>query len=146
MIFKLHFFCICILGSLPGLRPAEAGEFTRRAFHAGKLDLTEVEGLGDLIHAETEAQRRQALRQMAGDLGRLYNDWSQHLKHVCNVSKDDNRVRCVIKYPCSNIQTVCLWFSILFFDAHYAWNFFKNKGLFFHGGRNFCTSLEPQYQ
>ncbi|XP_017334070.1 tRNA modification GTPase GTPBP3, mitochondrial isoform X1 [Ictalurus punctatus] len=69
------------LGSLPGLRPAEAGEFTRRAFHAGKLDLTEVEGLGDLIHAETEAQRRQALRQMAGDLGRLYNDWSQHLKH-----------------------------------------------------------------
>ncbi|MCJ8737847.1 hypothetical protein PDJAM_G00028810 [Pangasius djambal] len=69
------------LGSLRGLRPAEAGEFTRRAFHAGKLDLTEVEGLGDLIHAETEAQRRQALRQMAGDLGRLYNDWSQQLKH-----------------------------------------------------------------
>ncbi|XP_066504147.1 tRNA modification GTPase GTPBP3, mitochondrial [Hoplias malabaricus] len=68
------------LGSLPGLRPAEAGEFTRRAFHAGKLDLTEIEGLGDLIHAETEAQRRQALRQMTGDLGRLYNDWSQQLK------------------------------------------------------------------
>lgn len=68
------------------MRPAEAGEFTRRAFHAGKLDLTEVEGLGDLIHAETEAQRRQALRQMAGDLGRLYNDWSQQLKHVCIVS------------------------------------------------------------
>ncbi|KAG9266746.1 tRNA modification GTPase GTPBP3, mitochondrial [Astyanax mexicanus] len=68
------------LGSLPGLRPAEAGEFTQRAFHAGKLDLTEVEGLGDLIHAETEAQRRQALRQMAGDLGQLYNDWSQRLK------------------------------------------------------------------
>ncbi|KAJ8278645.1 hypothetical protein COCON_G00057110 [Conger conger] len=67
------------LGSLPGVRPAEAGEFTRRAFHAGKLDLTEVEGLGDLIHAETEAQRRQALRQMAGDLGRLYLDWSQRL-------------------------------------------------------------------
>ncbi|XP_030640717.1 5-taurinomethyluridine-[tRNA] synthase subunit GTPB3, mitochondrial [Chanos chanos] len=68
------------LGSLAGLRPAEAGEFTRRAFHAGKLDLTEVEGLGDLIHAETEAQRRQALRQMAGDLGRLYSNWSQQLK------------------------------------------------------------------
>ncbi|XP_069041979.1 tRNA modification GTPase GTPBP3, mitochondrial [Lepisosteus oculatus] len=67
------------LGSLPGLRPAEAGEFTRRAFHAGKLDLTEVEGLGDLIHAETEAQRRQALRQMAGELGRLYQTWSQEL-------------------------------------------------------------------
>uniref|UniRef100_A0A673LPB0 TrmE-type G domain-containing protein n=1 Tax=Sinocyclocheilus rhinocerous TaxID=307959 RepID=A0A673LPB0_9TELE len=68
------------LGSLPGLWPAEAGEFTRRAFYAGKLDLTEVEGLGDLIHAETEAQRRQALRQMAGDLGRIYQDWSVRLK------------------------------------------------------------------
>ena len=51
------------LGSLEGLRPAEPGEFTRRAFHAGKLDLTQVEGLGDLIHAETEHQRRQAIQQ-----------------------------------------------------------------------------------
>ncbi|CAN9500329.1 unnamed protein product [Ophioblennius macclurei] len=68
------------LGSVSGMRPAEAGEFTRRAFQAGKLDLTEVEGLGDLIHAETEAQRRQALRQMSGDLGRLYQDWSHRLK------------------------------------------------------------------
>ncbi|XP_074523529.1 5-taurinomethyluridine-[tRNA] synthase subunit GTPB3, mitochondrial [Halichoeres trimaculatus] len=68
------------LGSVPGMRPAEAGEFTRRAFQAGKLDLTEVEGLGDLIHAETEAQRRQALRQMSGELGRLYQDWSHRLK------------------------------------------------------------------
>lgn len=62
------------------MRPAEAGEFTRRAFQAGKLGLTEVEGLGDLIHAETEAQRRQALRQMSGDLGRLYQDWTHRLK------------------------------------------------------------------
>uniref|UniRef100_A0A8C5HRQ8 TrmE-type G domain-containing protein n=1 Tax=Gouania willdenowi TaxID=441366 RepID=A0A8C5HRQ8_GOUWI len=68
------------LGSVPGVRPAEAGEFTRRAFQAGKLDLTEVEGLGDLIHAETEAQRRQALRQMSGDLGRLYQAWSHRMK------------------------------------------------------------------
>ncbi|XP_070817095.1 tRNA modification GTPase GTPBP3, mitochondrial isoform X2 [Chaetodon trifascialis] len=68
------------LGSVPGMRPAEAGEFTRRAFQAGKLGLTEVEGLGDLIHAETEAQRRQAFRQMSGDLGRLYQDWSLKLK------------------------------------------------------------------
>uniref|UniRef100_A0A3B4WFV3 GTP binding protein 3, mitochondrial n=1 Tax=Seriola lalandi dorsalis TaxID=1841481 RepID=A0A3B4WFV3_SERLL len=67
-------------GSVPGMRPAEAGEFTRRAFQAGKLGLTEVEGLGDLIHAETEAQRRQALRQMSGELGRLYQDWSHKLK------------------------------------------------------------------
>ncbi|KAM9763194.1 5-taurinomethyluridine-[tRNA] synthase subunit GTPB3, mitochondrial isoform 1-T1 [Menidia menidia] len=68
------------LGSVPGMRPAEAGEFTRRAFQAGKLGLTEVEGLGDLIHAETEAQRRQALRQMSGELGHLYQDWSRRLK------------------------------------------------------------------
>ncbi|XP_060890117.1 tRNA modification GTPase GTPBP3, mitochondrial isoform X1 [Labrus mixtus] len=68
------------LGSVPGMRPAEAGEFTRRAFVAGKLGLTEVEGLGDLIHAETEAQRRQALRQMSGELGHLYQDWSHRLK------------------------------------------------------------------
>ncbi|XP_041791797.1 tRNA modification GTPase GTPBP3, mitochondrial isoform X2 [Chelmon rostratus] len=68
------------LGSVPGMRPAEAGEFTRRAFQAGKLGLTEVEGLGDLIHAETEAQRRQALRQMSGELGRLYQNWSHRLK------------------------------------------------------------------
>eukprot|EP00066_Takifugu_rubripes_P028391 XP_011617657.1 PREDICTED: tRNA modification GTPase GTPBP3, mitochondrial [Takifugu rubripes] len=68
------------LGSVPGMRPAEAGEFTRRAFQAGKMGLTEVEGLGDLIHAETEAQRRQALRQMSGELGRLYQNWSHQLK------------------------------------------------------------------
>ncbi|XP_057698134.1 tRNA modification GTPase GTPBP3, mitochondrial isoform X1 [Corythoichthys intestinalis] len=68
------------LGSVPGMRPAESGEFTRRAFQAGKLGLTEVEGLGDLIHAETEAQRRQALRQMSGELGRLYQNWSHKLK------------------------------------------------------------------
>ncbi|XP_075887326.1 5-taurinomethyluridine-[tRNA] synthase subunit GTPB3, mitochondrial isoform X2 [Nelusetta ayraudi] len=68
------------LGSVPGMRPAEAGEFTRRAFQAGKMGLTEVEGLGDLIHAETEAQRRQALRQMSGELGHLYQDWSHKLK------------------------------------------------------------------
>lgn len=52
------------LAKTPGCRHAEAGDFTRRAFFNNKLDLTEVEGLGDLIHAETEAQRKQALRQM----------------------------------------------------------------------------------
>ena len=62
-----------------GLRPAVAGEFTRRAFANGKLDLTEVEGLADLVAAETEAQRRQAMRQMSGALGRLYDDWRRTL-------------------------------------------------------------------
>lgn len=52
------------LEQVSGCRHAEPGDFTKRAFFNGKLDLTEVEGLGDLIHAETEAQRRQALRQM----------------------------------------------------------------------------------
>ena len=52
------------LEKIPGCHHAEPGDFTRRAFFNGKLDLTEVEGLGDLIHAETEAQRKQALRQM----------------------------------------------------------------------------------
>ncbi|XP_065555737.1 tRNA modification GTPase GTPBP3, mitochondrial isoform X4 [Lathamus discolor] len=84
-------------GSLPGLRPAEPGEFTRRAFRRGKLDLTAAEGLGDLIHAETEAQRRQALRQMEGELGRLYQCWSNtltqalaHLEAYIDFSEDDN--------------------------------------------------------
>uniref|UniRef100_A0A8C9PK64 Uncharacterized protein n=1 Tax=Spermophilus dauricus TaxID=99837 RepID=A0A8C9PK64_SPEDA len=67
------------LGSVPGLRPAEAGEFTRRAFAHGKLSLTEVEGLADLIHAETEAQRRQALRQLDGELGQLCRSWAETL-------------------------------------------------------------------
>lgn len=50
------------LGQVKGLRPATPGEFTKRAFFGGKLDLTEVDGLADLIHAETEAQRKQASR------------------------------------------------------------------------------------
>lgn len=67
------------LENFPEVRPAEAGEFTRRAFDAGRLDLTEVEGLADLIAAETEAQRRQALRQMGGSLSALFDDWRNQL-------------------------------------------------------------------
>ena len=70
---------IGVLERIPGLRPAEAGEFTRRAFDNGKLDLSEVEGLADLINAETEAQRRQAERQLGGLLGRLTEEWRQSL-------------------------------------------------------------------
>ncbi|KAK7079456.1 tRNA modification GTPase gtpbp3, mitochondrial [Halocaridina rubra] len=69
------------LSSLPGYYPAQPGDFTKRAFYNGKLDLTEVEGLGDLIHAETEAQRKQALQQMEGALGQLYTGWRQVLLH-----------------------------------------------------------------
>jgi tRNA modification GTPase len=57
------------------VRPAEPGEFTRRAFENGKLDLTEAEGLDDLIHADTDRQRRQALRQLHGLLGNKARDW-----------------------------------------------------------------------
>ena len=63
------------LGRIDGLRPAEAGEFTRRAFENGRLDLTAVEGLADLIGAETEAQRRQAYRQLKGLLGKRAETW-----------------------------------------------------------------------
>ena len=70
------------LAALPALRMAEPGEFTRRAFEHGKLDLTAAEGIADLINAETEAQRRQALRQMEGELSRLYGDWHDVLAGV----------------------------------------------------------------
>jgi tRNA modification GTPase len=67
------------LAKVGGLRMAEPGEFARRAFGNGKLDLTAVEGLADLIDAETEAQRRQALRQSSGALGRLYDGWREDI-------------------------------------------------------------------
>ncbi len=63
------------LAARPGLRPAEPGEFTRRRFEAGKFDLTQAEAVADLVAAETAAQRRLALRQMDGELGRLYERW-----------------------------------------------------------------------
>lgn len=62
-----------------GAHPAEAGEFTRRAFENEKIDLTEAEGLADLIDAETEGQRVQALSQMSGSLRRLYDGWRDAL-------------------------------------------------------------------
>jgi tRNA modification GTPase len=67
------------LGKHEGLRPAEPGEFTRRALENGRLDLTQVEGLADLIDAETEAQRRQALRVLSGDLGNKAEVWRRDL-------------------------------------------------------------------
>jgi len=68
-----------VLGALPGFRPAEAGEFTRRAVLNGKLDLTQAEAIADLVAAETEAQHRQALRQYDGALGALYEGWRSEL-------------------------------------------------------------------
>jgi len=67
------------LGRIDGCRLAEPGEFTRRAFENGKLDLTEVEGLADLIAAETQAQRRQAFRQLKGLIGDRAEEWRRRL-------------------------------------------------------------------
>ena len=77
------------LGSIDGLRSADAGEFTRRAFYAGRMDLTEVEGLADLIEAETAQQRRQALSQMQGGLARQFTAWRDRLlRAVAHVEAD----------------------------------------------------------
>ncbi|MGB0659456.1 MAG: tRNA uridine-5-carboxymethylaminomethyl(34) synthesis GTPase MnmE [Mangrovicoccus sp.] len=70
------------LGDISGLRIAEPGEFTRRALDHGRLDVTEVEGLADLINAETEAQRRQAMALMTGALSQLTADWRADLVHA----------------------------------------------------------------
>jgi tRNA modification GTPase len=70
---------LAALGKLPGLRPAEAGEFTRRAFENGRVDLPAVEGLADLVAAETEAQRRQAYQHLKGLLGERAETWRQRL-------------------------------------------------------------------
>lgn len=67
------------LSAQDGLRPAEAGEFTRRALENGRMDLAEVEGLSDLLAAETEAQRRQAMRVFSGGLGEKTEGWRQRL-------------------------------------------------------------------
>jgi tRNA modification GTPase len=70
---------LAALGKLPGFRPAEPGEFTRRAFANGRLDLTAVEGLADLVFAETEAQRAQAMRQLTGALAGRADAWRTRL-------------------------------------------------------------------
>ncbi|MCT4555083.1 MAG: tRNA uridine-5-carboxymethylaminomethyl(34) synthesis GTPase MnmE [Pelagimonas sp.] len=70
---------LSLLGDMPGLRGAEAGEFTRRAMENGKLDLTQVEALADLIEAETESQRRLAQDVFSGALGQLVQDWRKQI-------------------------------------------------------------------
>lgn len=72
---------LTLLSHQSGCRLAEPGEFTRRAVENGKMDLTAAEGVLDLIHSDTEAQRRQALRQMGGALAKLYDGWRDVLLH-----------------------------------------------------------------
>jgi len=79
-----------------GVRPAEPGDFTRRAFEAGKLDLTQAEAIADLVDADTAAQRRQALSQLEGTLGQLYEGWrlellrgQAHLEAAIDFAEED---------------------------------------------------------
>lgn len=112
------------LGSVPGLRPAEAGEFTRRAFAHGKLSLTEVEGLADLIHSETEAQRRQALRQLDGELGDLCRGWAEtltkalaHVEAYIDFSEDDNLEEGVLDQADSEVRRLEVALGVHLRDA-----------------------------
>lgn len=73
------------LAEVKGCRPAERGEFTRRAFEAHKLDLTELEGLRDLIEAETEMQRKLALRQSSGAVREQYDDMRLEIIHCLSI-------------------------------------------------------------
>ena len=70
---------LAALAAIEGLRPAEPGEFTRRAFENGRIDLAEAEGLADLLEAETEAQRRAALAVAGGALSRQVEAWQDRL-------------------------------------------------------------------
>ena len=70
---------LSLLGKMEGHRMANHGEFTRRAFENGKLDLTEAEAIADLIDAETKMQKEQALSQMGGALSSVYNGWAEEL-------------------------------------------------------------------
>ncbi|XP_063084146.1 tRNA modification GTPase GTPBP3, mitochondrial isoform X1 [Cavia porcellus] len=112
------------LGGVPGLRPAEAGEFTRRAFAHGKLSLPEVEGLADLIHAETEAQRRQALRQLDGELGQLSRGWAEtltkalaHVEAYIDFAEDDNLEEGVLEQADREVQALELALGMHLQDA-----------------------------
>lgn len=71
-----------ILSRLPNVRFAEAGEFSKRAFLNGKLDLVQAEAIPDLIAAETAMQHRQALRQLSGELGKIYENWRERLIEI----------------------------------------------------------------
>lgn len=84
------------LAEMPGARLADPGEFTRRAFEHDKIDLTAAEAVADLVNAETEAQRRQALRQLGGELGALYDRWCDvlvaalaHMEAAIDFSEED---------------------------------------------------------
>lgn len=92
-----------VLRRLPDCRPAEPGEFLRRAFSSGKVDLIEVEGLADLLAAETSAQRRLALRQATGHASSVFEDWrskllgaSAHIEALIDFSEEEDTARLAV--------------------------------------------------
>ncbi|CAH1407218.1 unnamed protein product [Nezara viridula] len=117
--FQVHGGSAVISAVLQALRkldnfcPAEPGEFTKRAFYSGKMDLTSVEGLSALIDSETEIQRKQALHQMEGALYSLYNGWSDklikslaHLEAYIDFDEDQDIDKDVIENINSNITSL----------------------------------------
>lgn len=88
---------LAALSVLPDFRLAEPGEFSRRSFYNGKMDLTEADGLADLIDAETSLQQKVALQQMGGNLFNLYNDWRSRLVSVLSY------IEAYIDFPDENI-------------------------------------------
>jgi tRNA modification GTPase len=93
------------LGAREGVRLAEPGEFTRRAFLNGKLDLTEAEAVADLVAAETAAQRRQALRQLDGEFGRRCAAWRERLIRA------QARLEAEIDFPDEDLPAA-LWLAV----------------------------------
>ena len=88
---------LAALSALPDFRLAEPGEFSRRSFYNGKMDLTEADGLADLIDAETSLQQKVALQQMGGNLFNLYNDWRSRLVSILSY------IEAYIDFPDENI-------------------------------------------
>ena len=97
-----------VLGSLDGLREAQPGEFTRRAFENGRIDLTEAEGLADLIEAETESQRKAALRLAEGGLRKQIELWQERLldlsaraERAIDYDEDESGVDAQLRNDCA---------------------------------------------
>jgi len=97
-----------VLTSLEGLRPAEPGEFTRRAFENGRIDLTEAEGLADLIEAETESQRKAAVKLAEGGLRKQVDQWQERLlslsalaERAIDYDEDDDAIDPALVKGCS---------------------------------------------
>ena len=102
---------LAALASLPGLRAAEPGEFTRRAFENGRIDLTEAEGLADLIEAETESQRKTAIALAEGGLKKQVAEWQERLlvlsaevERAIDYDEEDGPLPLVLQDECSALE------------------------------------------